>query len=244
MFKSIAAVALLATGAAAIAADNPHEQKVRESIKELVQNAPVDSVRPSTLPGFQEVVLGGQILYVSNDGKYLLSGAVWDVAGKRNLTEEGLGGLRMAALKGVGDDKRIVYKAKEPKHTITVFTDIDCGYCRKLHQQMADYNKAGISVEYLFFPRSGIGTESFNKAVSVWCAADRNDALNQAKNGVAIENKTCPNPITEEFELGRRIGVSGTPAVITEDGTQIGGYLTPEQMIARLDQLKATAKTN
>jgi thiol:disulfide interchange protein DsbC len=122
---------------------------------------------------------------------------------------------------------------------VTVFTDIDCGYCRRLHTQMADYNNAGISVEYLFFPRAGLGSESFTKAVSVWCAANRNEALTHAKNGDAIENKTCDNPITEEFELGRKIGIAGTPAVIADDGTQIGGYLTPEQMVARLDQLKA-----
>lgn len=244
MFKHIAAVALLAAGSGAHAAEGSVEQTVRTSIKDLVQNAQIDSVSPSAMPGFQEVVLGGQVLYVSNDGKYLLSGAMWDVAKKQNLTDLRFAQLRKDALASLGEDKRIVYKAKDPKHRVTVFTDIDCGYCRKLHQQMADYNNAGITVEYLFFPRSGVGTESFKKAVAVWCAADRNDALTQAKNGVALENKTCANPVTEEFELGRKIGVSGTPAIITDDGTQIGGYLTPEQMLARLDQLKAGAKPN
>ena len=239
MFKSIAAVALLATGAVAIAADNPHEQKVRDSIKDLVQNAQVDSVRPSALPGFQEVVLGGQLLYVSNDGKYLLSGALWDVAAKKNLTEEGLGGLRMAALKSVGDDKRIVYKAKEPKHTITVFTDIDCGYCRKLHQQMADYNKAGITVEYLFFPRMGPGSEGFEQAVAVACAADKRGALTRSKAGTKLPHANCKNSVAADYALGQRVGVDGTPAIYAEDGQQIGGYLPPAEMVKALDELKA-----
>jgi len=123
-----------------------------------------------------------------------------------------------------------------------VFTDVDCGYCRRLHQQIADYNSVGITVEYLFFPRAGPNTESFNQAIAVWCSADRNAALTKAKSGEKLEAKTCPNPIAEEFELGRRIGVSGTPAIIAEDGTQIGGYLPPEQMIVRLDQLKGGAQ--
>ena len=173
-----------------------------------------------------------------------MSGALWDIGAKRNLTDARLAGLRKGALDVVGANERIIYPASQPRHVITVFTDIDCGYCRRLHQQMAEYNNAGITVEYLFFPRAGIGSESYDKAVSVWCAADRNVALTKAKNGEAIENKTCTNPIAAQFDLGHKVGVSGTPAVIAEDGTQIGGYLTPEQMIARLDQIKAGAKSN
>ena len=137
----------------------------------------------------------------------------------------------------MGDDKRISFGPANAKHTVSVFTDIDCGYCRRMHQQMADYNKAGIRVQYLFFPRAGVGSESFDKAVSVWCATDRNKALSDAKAGVALDKKECANPIAEEYALGNKIGVSGTPAVIAADGTQLGGYLPPEQMLQRLDQL-------
>jgi thiol:disulfide interchange protein DsbC len=243
MLKRIVAVALALAGSqAALAADAATEARIRTAIQELVQGTQIEAITESRVPGFFEVTLGGQVVYVSSDGKYLLSGALWDVAAKKNLTDARYAEIRKGALDAVGKDKRIVYAAKEPKHVVSVFTDIDCGYCRRLHQQMADYNKAGITVEYLFFPRAGVGSDSFNKAVSVWCAADRNQALTQAKNGDTIENKTCTNPIGEEFELGRKIGISGTPAVITGDGTQIGGYLTPEQMVARLDQLKAEGK--
>lgn len=235
---------LLALVAGGTLAADPAEQKVQDAIKTLVPDARIDSITRSELPGFYEVVLGGQPLYVSADGRYLISGALWDIGAKRNLTEARLAGLRKSTLDAVGADQRIVFPASQPKHVITVFTDIDCGYCRRLHQQMAEYNNAGITVEYLFFPRAGIGSESYDKAVSVWCAADRNAALTKAKNGEPLENKTCANPIASQFDLGHKVGVSGTPAVIAEDGTQIGGYLTPEQMIARLDQLKASAKPN
>jgi thiol:disulfide interchange protein DsbC len=235
---------LLAFGAGSALAADAAEQKVRDAIKTLVPDARIDSVRPSELTGFYEVVMGGQPLYVSADGRFLMSGALWDIGAKRNLTEARLASVRKGAIDAVGAEQRIIYAANPQKHMVTVFTDIDCGYCRRLHQQMAEYNKAGISIEYLFFPRAGIGSESYDKAVSVWCASDRNVALTMAKNGDAIENKTCSNPIASQFDLGQKVGVSGTPAVIAEDGSQIGGYLTPEQMIARLDQIKAGAKAN
>jgi thiol:disulfide interchange protein DsbC len=235
---------LLAFGAGSALAADAAEQKVRDAIKTLVPDARIDSVRPSELTGFYEVVMGGQPLYVSADGRFLMSGALWDIGAKRNLTEARLASVRKDAIDAVGAEQRIIYAANPQKHMVTVFTDIDCGYCRRLHQQMAEYNKAGISIEYLFFPRAGIGSESYDKAVSVWCASDRNVALTMAKNGDAVENKTCSNPIASQFDLGQKVGISGTPAVIAEDGSQIGGYLTPEQMIARLDQIKAGAKAN
>jgi thiol:disulfide interchange protein DsbC len=237
-------VAGLLAASYTVVAGDPAEPKIREAIKALVPQANIDSIQDAPLPGFKEVVLEGQqVLYVSTDGKYLVAGSVWDIPGKRDLTDVRRGTLRKAALEAIGADKRIVFAAKEAKHTVTVFTDIDCGYCRRLHQQIAEYNNAGISIEYLFFPRSGPNTESFNQAVAVWCSADRNSALTKAKAGEKLEGRSCPNPIAEEFELGRKIGVAGTPAVIAADGTQIGGYLAPDQMIARLDQLAAEAKS-
>ncbi len=242
MSRLIAAALFALASTHALAAD-PAEQAVRTAIRTLVPDANIDSVNPSQMPGFYEVVLQGQVLYVSADGKYLMSGSLWDIAAKRDLTDARKAVLRRQVLDTVGSEKRIVFAAKEPKHTVTVFTDIDCGYCRRLHQQMAEYNSLGISVEYLFFPRAGVGSDSFRKAESVWCAADRNAAMTKAKSGEPLEDKTCANPIAEEFELGHKVGVAGTPAVITEDGTQIGGYLAPDQMISRLEQLKSGAKT-
>ena len=238
----LAALALATLPAAVLAAEPANDAKVRAAILELVPKARIDSIADAAVPGFYEVVLGGEIVYVSADAKYLFTGSVWDLAAKQDLTDQRKASLRKVALDKVGDDKRITYPAKNEKHSITVYTDIDCGYCRRMHQQMAEYNDAGVTVEYLFFPRSGPNTESFQKAVNVWCAADRNDALTKAKNGEPVPAKECANPIAEQYELGLRVGVTGTPMIVAENGTQVGGYLDPSQLVARLESLKATGK--
>ncbi len=242
MFKHASAALALAVASTvastAALADAAGEQRVRDAIKSMVPTATIDSIADSTLPGFYEVVMGGNVFYVSADGKYLLQGRVYDVGSKRDLTEAKEAVLRQRKVAEIGKDKRIVFAAKDPKHMVTVFTDIDCGYCRKLHQEMAQYNALGISVEYLFFPRAGIGSASFDHAVSVWCAADRNQAMTDAKSGVKVESKTCENPIAEAYELGQKVGVTGTPAVIAEDGSMIGGYVPPGAMLERLNALK------
>lgn len=239
MLKSFLAVAALLAAGSTLAQDGADE-RVRTAIKALVPEARIDTVEKSVLPGFYEVVMGGQVIYVSDDGKYVVSGTVWDAAARKNLTESRYAGIRKAALANVPPEKRIIFPAKNAKFTVTVFTDIDCGYCRRLHQEMAQYNERGITVEYLFFPRAGKGSDSWNTAVSVWCAADPNAALTAAKNGEPVPTKTdCNNPVEADYDLGQKIGVSGTPAVIAADGTQIGGYLPPDQMLARLQQLTA-----
>lgn len=238
MTRLLAGALLGIVSCAALAADKG-EDAVRAAIQSLVPGASVESISESVLPGFYEVIIGGQIAYVSEDGKYLLQGSIYDIPGKTDITETSRAALRREALAEVGDDKRIVFAPASPKHTVSVFTDIDCGYCRRLHQQIAEYNELGIAVEYLFFPRAGLGSESFDKAVNVWCAADRKDALTAAKAGQPVEAKTCDNPVEEEFALGQKIGISGTPAVIAPDGTQLGGYVPPEQLLQRLEQLAA-----
>lgn len=233
------AAALLGIASCAVLAADTAEDAVRTAIQSLVPGAKIESISESVVPGFYEVVIGGQIAYVSADGRYLLQGSIYDIQGKSDVTEASRAVLRREALAKVGDDQRIVFGPAKPKHTISVFTDIDCGYCRRMHQQIAEYNELGIAVEYLFFPRAGIGSESFDKAVHVWCAADRKEAMTAAKAGRPVEAKTCDNPVEEDFALGQKIGISGTPAVIAADGTQLGGYVPPEQLLQRLDQLAA-----
>jgi thiol:disulfide interchange protein DsbC len=240
MIRLLAAAVLGALSFSAVAADAA-DAKARAAIQALVPGATIDSIAEAVLPGFYEVVLQGQIVYVSADGKYLLQGSVYDIQAKADMTEASRGKLRRAALKDVGADKRIAFSPAQAKHTVTVFTDIDCGYCRKMHQEMPEYNKRGIAIEYLFFPRAGLGSEAFDKAVSVWCAADRKKALTDAKAGVAMDKKECANPIEEEYALGNKIGVNGTPAVIAADGTQLGGYVPADQLLQRLDALSAKA---
>ncbi len=238
MTKLLAAACLLAAVSATAQAD---DKVVREAILTLVPNATIDTIAESVLPGFYEVSLGGQMVYVSADGKYLVQGSVYDIANKVDITEQKRNGARKEALAKVPADKRIIFAPKEVKHRVTVFTDIDCGYCRRLHQEMADYNARGIAVEYLWFPRAGLGSESFQKAVNVWCAPNRNEAMTQAKAGKELEKRECENPVTFDYQLGQQIGITGTPAVITEDGTLLPGYLPADQMLARLDAAKQGA---
>lgn len=236
-----AALACLFAGAAF--AQDATDAKVREAIMSLVPNAEIESVNDSVLPGFREVVMSGQVIYVTDDGKYVVSGAVFDVAAKANLTERRLANVRVGELKNVPPERRLTFPAASEKHRIVVFTDIDCGYCRQFHAEIQKYNDLGITVDYLFFPRMGEGSKGWNEAVQVWCSEDRNAALTTAKAGKTLDAKTdCDNPVKDDFELGQRIGVSGTPAIFSEAGTQLGGYLPPDQMLARLEQDKATRK--
>lgn len=216
---------------------------MRAAILKAVPGAEIQSIKPSIIPGYREVAIGGKVVYASADGKYLLQGSLIELGSRENLTSVSEGALRRAVLDAVPRERRIIFSPAKPKYRITVFTDIDCGYCRKLHSQIADYNKAGISVEYLFFPRAGIGSESFNKAVNVWCAADRRKALTDAKLDKPVAKRTCANPITMDFALGQKIGVDGTPAIFAADGTQLGGYLSPPEMLARLNRQASRALT-
>ena len=218
-----------------------NDAAIRAALLKAVPGATIDSIKPSIIPGYREVGIGGKVVYVSADGRYLMQGALVDLQTRDNLTEVSEGALRRGQLDAVPRNRRIVFSAPKPKYRITVFTDIDCGYCRKMHAQINDYTKAGISVEYLFFPRAGIGSESYNKAVSVWCAADQRKALTDAKLDKPVAKRTCTNPVTMDFALGQRVGVDGTPAVFAADGTQLGGYLPPTEMLARLDRSAARA---
>jgi thiol:disulfide interchange protein DsbC len=216
------------------------EAAIRASLGKAIPGTPIDGIQQSPIPGYSEVAIGGRVVYVSNDGKYIFQGSLVRLEDRVDLTEASQAVLRRAELAGVGPERRIVFKAKgTQRHRVTVFTDIDCGFCRKLHSQIADYNARGITVEYLFFPRAGLNSESYDKAVNVWCAANRNQALTDAKLDKPLANRTCANPIAAEFKLGQKIGVDGTPAVFMDDGTHVGGYLAPDEMLAKLDEHEA-----
>lgn len=228
---------LLALGAVtgtAAAADKAAEKTVMDAIHTLVPNAKIDSVEKSELDGFYTVVTGGQVIYVSDDGKYLMQGSLFDLASRTDLTAARMDTVRKAELAKVPDSERIIFAPENPKYTVSVFTDIDCGYCRKLHSHIAEFNKEGIAVEYLFFPRTGLGTPSYHKAVSVWCADKPKKAFTEAKLGAQPAEAKCDNPVASEFSLGQRLGVTGTPTIIASNGAIIGGYLTPEQMLVKV----------
>ena len=216
-----------------------NEAALRAAMKEVAPGAVITSIVDSPIPGYKEVAMGARVVYLSNDGTRLIQGALFDIATRENLTQASESVLRKDLLASVGPERRISFPAANPRHVVTVFTDIDCGYCRKLHEQIADYNKLGISVEYLFYPRSGLAGESFDKAVSVWCAPDRRKAMTAAKAGQTLPKLNCKNPVTQDYDLGRRIGLEGTPAIYAADGEQLGGYVAPADMLARLDEIAA-----
>jgi thiol:disulfide interchange protein DsbC len=215
------------------------EARAIDAIRRINARLPIDHVAPSPLPGMVEVVAGGQLVYVSNDGKYMLQAPLYDFAAKKDVGEPVLASVRRDLLKRIPESDRIVFSAPVPRHTVVVFTDVECGFCRKFHSEIADYNKAGITVEYLAFPRAGIGSPDYDKMVSVWCAPDRRKALTDAKNDRPIARRACTNPVADEYRLGQRAGLEGTPMILAEDGSVLGGYVSPEELRVALDELDA-----
>lgn len=233
--KTIIKMASLLGLALSLSTAMADENTVRTALSKSMPNIKIDSVKPSEVRGLYEVIVGANILYVSDDGKYLLQGRLVDVEARTDLTEEKLGGIRKTALEKVGTDKMIVFKPKIGKHKVWVFTDIDCGYCRKLHSEIDQYLAQGITVQYLFFPRAGKGSESYDKAVSVWCAKDRNAALTDAKKGNMPKAQKCDNPVDEHMSLAEDFEVKGTPMIVTEKGNIFPGYLPAKQLSEALE---------
>lgn len=216
--------------------------RVRDAILKVNPQVQIDEITPAPLPGFQQAIIGGQVVYVSDDGRYLMQGTLYDIDHKRNLAEDTMAKLRRKLLTTMPVADRIVFSPANPKYTVTVFTDVECGYCRKFHSQIADYNRQGIAVQYVAFPRMGLGSDDYKKMVSVWCAANPRQALTDAKNDRPVPYRNCKNPVAMEYTLGQRMGLTGTPMVLAEDGTQLGGYVPPEQLRQALDKLAAGSK--
>lgn len=197
-----------------------------------------ENVSTTPVEGLYELQAGTQLYYLSRDGKYLISGDIVDLENRKNLTQGRLKDIRVKVVAGLKDDQMISFPAKESRHTITIFTDIDCGYCRKLHAEMADYNDLGISVNYLFYPRTGIDSAAYKKAVSVWCNENQQDAMTRAKAGKVLPELSCTNPVARHFMLGNELGINGTPAIVTEQGDLMPGYMPPQEMKSQLDRYK------
>ncbi|HWU77955.1 MAG TPA: DsbC family protein [Rhodanobacter sp.] len=213
---------------------------VQQAIHKLSSKVEVDSIRQSPLPGFYQVIASGQMVYISADGKYLMHGDLVDLTTQQNVGDADWARYRKEQLAKVPASQRIVYAPPNPKYTVTVFTDVNCGFCRALHEHIAAFNKEGIAVEYLAWPREGVLTTSgkptptYTEMVSVWCAKDRKAAFDMARNGKAPPASSCANPVKDQFELGLKLGVSGTPTIYGPDGNILGGYVTPEQLLQAL----------
>lgn len=222
----------------AVSADD--QQRIKNSLAVLLPTVVPDSIQATPMPGFFEVVFGPRLVYITSDGRYLFQGNLIDLETRENLTEPRLTVAKAKAVEAVGEKNMLIFEPEEVKHTITVFTDIDCGYCRKLHAQMDDYLANGIRIRYLFFPRAGKGSESYVKAISVWCADDPKLAMTEAKKGKPVPVKSCDNPVQTHLSLGTQMGVQGTPALVLDDGEMIPGYMPPDRLKKVLD-LRAVA---
>lgn len=233
-----------AAAAAPLPVAGTADARARQSLLRLNPDIAIDYVGAAPVSGFREVIAGGQLVYVSDDGKYLMQGTLVDLATQKELTQSSaaLSKYRRDLLATSKSADRVVFAPANPKYTVSIFTDIDCGYCRKLHSEMAEYNRQGIAIEYLAFPRNGLGSPVHKQMISVWCASDRRQALTDAKEGKPVPSRTCRStPVDMHYNLGQRLGVTGTPAVYAPDGTQLGGYLPPAQMRQALDELAGEA---
>ena len=209
---------------------------LKDKLEALLPGMVVQTLEPLENTDLYEALVGGEIVYFSKDGRYVFQGDIIDIESRQNITENKRRGLKKEEIDSFNEADMIIFEAEKTKHTLTVFTDIDCGYCRKLHQQISEYNALGIKVRYMAFPRSGLDSESFDKAVSVWCADDRKQAMTDAKSGSSIKVNSCDNPIKDHFEAGRRLGITGTPALFLESGELLPGYIPPMRLIQILDE--------
>lgn len=207
--------------------------------KILPEEISLISVEKTDLEGYYEVNFDGiEPLYVAQNGKYLISGDIYEISsqGLINKSDARKRYQRAKSLANLDEEEFITFKPTNPKFTIYVFTDVDCGYCRQFHRQINDYVNLGIKINYLAFPRAGIGSESYKKIVSAWCSEDRNFALTELKLGREIKYQSCKeNPVEKHFNLGESLGVRGTPSIITLEGRLIPGYLPPKDLLKELD---------
>jgi len=243
LFAQLSLATLMATSVAAAETAAPAkavDQKsadatIRAAIAKKFPDMKIDEVRPSPMKDIYEVIMGGDVTYISGDGRYLIAGDMYEVDSRTNLTENGRQKSRIQALAKLDEKDMIVFKPAKVRHTITVFTDVECGYCRKLHSEIAQLNDRGVQVRYLAYPRAGPGTDDWAKMEAVWCSTDRMKAITEAKAGKAVKAAQCSTPIAKQYKLGEQLGVRGTPAIFTDTGEYIGGYLAPDQMVSKLD---------
>jgi thiol:disulfide interchange protein DsbC len=203
----------------------------------------VEDVQPSPMPGIYQVPMGADMAYISADGRYIIAGDLYEIDTHTNVTEQGRSAARVKLLSKLDDRDMIVFSPEVVKHTITVFTDVECGYCRKLHGQIDELNKLGVRVRYAAYPRAGPGTDDWRKMEAVWCSKDRQSAITQAKLGQVVKSENCgATPVAKQFKLGEDLGVQGTPAIFTRTGKYIGGYLPPAELLKQLDESEAQQK--
>jgi len=237
--RILATLLALPLGAAAAASA---QDLTKEELASRLNGIAAEDISDSPVPGIYQISLGANVAYVTKDGRFIIRGDIYDAGTSANVTEETRARARVEMLDSVDPASMIVFKPANGnvKHKVTIFTDIDCGYCRQFHREIDKVTALGIEVHYLFYPRTGPDTESWTKADQVWCAPNHNQALTRAKLGGEIpDGPSCATPVESHYALGQRIGVRGTPAVFSETGELIGGYLPPADLAKILDDPNA-----
>ncbi|MBD3754120.1 MAG: DsbC family protein [Gammaproteobacteria bacterium] len=236
--KTALALSLGALPFSAVNADMASDkQAIQQQLKNIIPDAPDANITPSVLPGLYEVSVGPMVIYMTGDAKYVLNGSLIDLNTRENLTERTKANARKAALAKIPADSMITYPAKgESKHVVTVFSDIDCPYCHKLHKEIPALNEAGVTVRYLSYPRAGAGSPAYQKAVTAWCSENRNEAMNKLMAGEQMVSKNCDNPVLAHMQQAQVFGVNGTPNIILENGDMIPGYVPAKELVQMLQQ--------
>jgi thiol:disulfide interchange protein DsbC len=215
----------------ALAADA--DTAIRASLQSIQPDMPIEAIAESPMEGVYQVQLkGGRQLYASADGRFVIQGFMFQFKDGQatNLTEQAQSRSVAKTIEAIPASEMVVFAPEQPKTHITVFTDTDCGYCQKLHSEVPELNRLGVEVRYMAFPRQGMGSHGANTLASVWCAKDRQAAMNKAKSREDVPAARCDNPVAEQYELGQLIGVQGTPAIILADGQIIPGYQPAPQL--------------
>ncbi len=230
----ISILALAASGLMSItaSADEAAElQHVRETVSGMFSGIDQEDIFPSDVDGWYTIRKGAIIAYISGDGRYLLQGDLIDLAEQVNLSEKDRNAARAKMMAAVSDEATIVFTPETVRHSVSVFTDIDCTFCRRLHNQIEEYMDEGIEVRYFLYPRNGPTSPSWAKAEQVWCSDDRNQALTLAKLDKEFQTRDCDSSIVStHYSMGQDVGLRGTPAIVLEDGTLFSGYLPPQQL--------------
>ena len=215
-------------------------EAVRERLTSLTSMDAEPIIAETPINGLLQVRLGSEVVYMTDDARFLVQGRVLDLDTRVDLTDQAKAELRRDMIADIDDEAMISYGPDDAAHDLMVFTDVDCGFCRKLHQEIDQYNEAGIRIHYLAFPRAGAGSQTFNKMQSVWCAEDPNAAMDIAKAGDTPLPMECESPVMSQYELGQSMGVTGTPALVTPNGDLIPGYVPAADLRSRLEQLSAS----
>lgn len=215
------------------------EEIIRNSLEKILPaGSEIESIQESSVPGLYSVYYGDlEPIYVTKDGNFFIYGDIYkiNIDSISNITDLEISKRRSIVLSNLKPSELISFKSKNEKYSVTVFTDVDCGYCRKLHNQIEEYNKLGITINYAAFPRSGLGTDSFTKMVNAWCSDNTKLSLTRLKNNKEVDANFCDNqPVSKHYAIGKKLGVTGTPAIFSTDGSLIPGYLSPEDLLTKL----------